>query len=118
MRYSGYTGGYDGVPRNPYYWGFTGNYTGDLLETKYLWWDFVEDPSGNLTPTPGYWNLGDYIGDISAIQGAKSYTACPHDNMNEWGHSVQLKCGEAPQQPQPTYSTDRTFNKKLINDSI
>ena len=99
MRYSGYTGGFNGVPRNPYYYGFDSN-----RKPKFLWWNFVEDSRENLTPTLGYWNLGDYIGDNSAIQGAirtaKSYTACPHDNINEWGHFVQLKCGEAPQQPQ------------------
>ena len=70
--------------------------------TKYLWWNFVEDPRENPTTTPGYWNLNDNLGDISgAIQGAKSYTACPHDKKNEWGNFVQLKCGEAPLQPQP-----------------
>ena len=91
MRNAGYFGGY------PYYMAVDSSEN----PTKYLWWNFVEDPRENPTPTPGYWNLGDYLGDISlAIQGAKSYTACPHDKKNKWGHFVQLKCGEAPQQPQ------------------
>ena len=80
---------------NQYFMGFDSS-----GKPKVLFWVFAEDPRENPTATAGYWNLGDYIGDISAIQGEKSFTACPHDKMNEWGHFVQLKCGEAPQQPQ------------------
>merc|ERR1712176_1543801 len=71
MRYSGR------YSDNQYFMGFDSS-----GKPKFLWWSFAEDPRENPPPTPGYWNLGDYLGDISAIQGKISYTACAHDEVN------------------------------------
>lgn len=40
--------------------------------------------------------------DSSAIKSAASFTAryCPHDQINRWEQSVQLRCGQTPQQHQ------------------
>jgi len=71
---------------------------------KFLYWEFEKNSfTPTWTPTPGHWYLGDHMFASGAIKSAPSYTAryCPHDQINRWDQSVQLRCGQQPQQHQP-----------------